>query len=58
MTEAGLPPDAGTAAKGDLTIEKIIEEKKIFDLSVRFEKFGVDEANKGWSLPGTGAFRL
>ena len=27
--EAGLPPDTGATRKGDLTIEKILEEKKI-----------------------------
>lgn len=55
MVETGLPPDAGTVNEGDLTIEEIIEEKKVFDLSVNFERFGVDDANRGWSLPGTGA---
>lgn len=38
--------------KGDLTIEKILEEKKIFDLSLNFEKFGVGDADIGWRLPG------
>ena len=47
-----MPQDAGTIQKGDLTLEKILEEKKVFDVSVRFERLGkVDE--KGWSLPGT-----
>ena len=27
--EAGLPPDTGATRKGDLTIEKVLEEKKI-----------------------------
>ncbi|MCJ1482107.1 hypothetical protein MMC06_002269 [Schaereria dolodes] len=50
LREAGLPQDAGTIQKGDLTLEKILEEKKVFDVSVRFERLGkVDE--KGWSLP-------
>lgn len=56
MTEAGLPADAGTVEKGDLTIEKILEEKKIFDLSLGFEKFGVGNADREWSLPGMDAF--
>jgi len=47
-----LPPDAGTIAKGDLTLEKILEEKKVFDLSLRFEKVGVGEDDKEWSHPG------
>lgn len=37
---------------GDLTIEKILEEKKIFDLSLKFEKFGVGHADREWRLPG------
>ncbi|MCJ1479043.1 hypothetical protein MMC13_007727 [Lambiella insularis] len=51
ILEAGLEPDAGSIEKGDLTIEKILEEKKVFDLSVRFEKFGTGGGKKGWSLP-------
>lgn len=38
--------------KGGLTIEKILEEKKIFDLSLSFEKFGVGDADREWRLPG------
>lgn len=53
MKEAALPLDAGTLSKGDLTIEKILEEKKMFDLSVRFEKFGDGDEDLGWTLPGT-----
>ena len=37
--------------KGDLTIEKILEEKKVFDLTLRFEKTGLEDGEK-WSLPG------
>lgn len=37
---------------GDLTIEKILEEKKIFDLSLNFEKFGAGHADREWRLPG------
>lgn len=50
LREAGLPPDAGNTQKGDITVEKILEEKKVFDLSVSFEKLG-DGPNK-WTLPG------
>lgn len=37
-------------SKGDLTIEKVLQDKKIFDLSVRFEKVAVGSKNeeKGW----------
>ena len=52
IMEAGLPSDAGTVAKGDLTIEKILEEKKVFDLSLRFEKTGLGDKDNEWSLPG------
>ncbi|TKX27456.1 hypothetical protein C1H76_0293 [Elsinoe australis] len=50
ISEAGLPPDAGTMAKNSFTIEKLLEEKKSFDLSVQFEKLGTDEdgTNTGW----------
>jgi WD40 repeat protein len=35
-----------------LTIEKILEEKKMFDLSVGFEKLGTgDEGEVGWRIP-------
>ncbi len=48
----GLPLEVGTIEKGDLTIENILEEKKIFDLNVRFERFGVADGDRSWSLPG------
>ncbi|KAL8914003.1 MAG: hypothetical protein Q9171_001254 [Xanthocarpia ochracea] len=58
LTEANLPPDTGTLTNpNDLTIEKILEEKKIFDLSLRFEKFGRDgeddddDGGRGWRIP-------
>ena len=37
---------------GDLTIEKILQEKKVFDVSVNYEKLGASDGEKGWSLPG------
>jgi len=40
-------------SKGDLTLETLLEEKKTFDLSVRFEKLGVEEdGEKRWRKPG------
>lgn len=48
-----MPPDAGTLSKGDLTIERILEEKKTFDLSIKYEKFGHGDGDLGWTLPGT-----
>lgn len=51
LTEAGLSPDAASVKKGDITIETILEEKKAFDLSLGFEKCGIEE-DKGWSFLG------
>ncbi|KAI9849707.1 MAG: hypothetical protein M1837_002833 [Sclerophora amabilis] len=52
LTEAGLPPDAGVVGPGDLTLEKVLEEKKIFDLSLNFQKVGVgEEGVKSWLVP-------
>lgn len=53
IREADLAPDAGTTNKGDLTIEKVLEEKKVFDVSLQFEKLG-NEDGKEW-LPSTPA---
>lgn len=39
-------------SKDDLTIEKILEEKEIFDVSIRFEKLGDGDEDLGWTLPG------
>lgn len=52
MAEAELPSDSGTVENGILTIEEILKEKKIFDLSLSFEKFGDGDANIEWTLPG------
>lgn len=46
-----MPQDAGSTSKGDWTIEQILQEKKAFDLSVNFEKLGVDNEDKGWHEP-------
>ncbi|KAK0892298.1 hypothetical protein LTR91_004771 [Friedmanniomyces endolithicus] len=53
IAEAGLPSDAGSVSKGDLTIEQLLEEKKTFDLSRDFEKLGVESEDdgKGWLKP-------
>lgn len=48
LSAAGLSPDAGSIKKGDLTIESILEEKRAFDLSLGFEKGGID-GDEGWS---------
>ncbi|KAG9796955.1 WD40 repeat-like protein, partial [Aureobasidium melanogenum] len=49
IREAGLPPSAGSTNKGDLTIEKILEEKRTFDMSLQFERLGTDDGAHGWS---------
>lgn len=46
-----MPADSGSVSKGDLTLETLLEEKKTFDLSVRFEKLGVEDGNTGWKSP-------
>ena len=51
ITEAGLLPDAGNVEKGDLTIEKILAEKKVFDTALHVEKTSLNDAEK-WTLPG------
>lgn len=49
LGEAGLPYSSATVSKGDITIEKILEEKQTFDLSVRFEKLGTDDSDRKWN---------
>ncbi|PPJ52544.1 hypothetical protein CBER1_10180 [Cercospora berteroae] len=51
ITEAGLPYDAGNVTKGDLDLETLLEEKKNFDIAVKFEKLGVEDDNTGWRKP-------
>ena len=50
-TEAGLLPDAGNIEEGDLTIEKILEEKRVFDTALHIEKTSPNDGEK-WALPG------
>nr|POE77685.1 tyrosine--trna ligase, mitochondrial [Quercus suber] len=49
IAEAGLPEDAGTVSNGDLTLETLLEEKKQFDTSNKFEKLGVEGGAHGWT---------
>ncbi|KAF2483891.1 WD40-repeat-containing domain protein [Neohortaea acidophila] len=52
INEAGLPASAGDVGKGDLTLETLLEEKKTFDVSVRYEKLGSEDGEgKGWARP-------
>lgn len=38
-------------SKGDLTLEKLLEEKKAFDMTTQFEKLGTDDTATGWTKP-------
>ena len=46
MQEADLPSDTGSASGSTITIESILQEKKTFDLSLNFEKLGVDDSER------------
>lgn len=61
IREAGLPPDAGqvsgragSSSVDGWTIEGVIEEKKAFDQSLKFERYGEgdDGQEEKWSVPG------
>ncbi|RAR05219.1 hypothetical protein DDE83_007445 [Stemphylium lycopersici] len=49
VQEAELPPDIGAASDSLVTIESVLQEKKKFDLSLSFEKLGVDDKERGWA---------
>ncbi|KAF1815071.1 WD40 repeat-like protein [Eremomyces bilateralis CBS 781.70] len=51
LQEAGLPVDAGITTKGSLTIENLIREKNLYDVTRNFEKSGLDEKEHGWKTP-------
>lgn len=57
LQEAGLPSDAGEQRGKDntsnWTIENVLEEKKAFDQSKNFERYGDNDKDKDvWSVPG------
>ena len=53
MAEAGLSLDVGTASKGDLTLEILLEEKRQFDLTTQFERLGTENnVVTGWKQDG------
>ncbi|KAA8643547.1 hypothetical protein EYZ11_008852 [Aspergillus tanneri] len=55
IREAGLPTDAGhiSGEKDDWTIERVLDEKRAFDQSANFERYGDSEKeNDAWSSPG------
>ncbi|KAG9189700.1 hypothetical protein G6011_06568 [Alternaria panax] len=50
VQEADLPSDTGSASDSSITIESILQEKKTFDLSLSFEKLGVNDKDRGWTV--------
>lgn len=56
LREAGLPSDVGQTFGDDTnnwTIQSLLEEKKAFDHSVDFERYGQEsKENVLWSTPG------
>ena len=58
IQEAGLPLDAGNVEKGDLTIENILEEKRVFDVSMRFERGWEGTGEGRWKEPGKFVLRF
>ncbi|KAF2877006.1 WD40-repeat-containing domain protein [Massariosphaeria phaeospora] len=51
IQEAGLSNDAGSSSGAAVTLEKILEEKKTFDVSLNFEKLGLHDESEGWTTP-------
>lgn len=62
IREAGLPNNVGQPSssssqnqhgESSWTIEGVLEEKKAFDKSVNFERYGADDKERDeWSVPG------
>jgi hypothetical protein len=51
LREARLPPDAGEDTDGDgITVDKILSEKKLYDLTINFEKLGKSK-DVNWAKP-------
>ncbi|RMZ72251.1 WD40-repeat-containing domain [Pyrenophora seminiperda CCB06] len=50
VQEAELPADIGATSESLVTIESILEEKKRFDLSLSFEKLGVNDTDQAWAI--------
>jgi hypothetical protein len=47
-----LPIDTGEHERDGLTLEKVLAEKKLFDLTVSFEKVDLQNSPKSWTEPG------
>lgn len=56
IREASLPVDAGQASGDDTnnwTIQSLLEEKKTFDHTANFERYGKgNKETDSWSVPG------
>lgn len=55
IREAGLAPNVGQDSNdtGNWTIQSLIEEKKTYDQTVSFERYGNDKQHSDlWSQPG------
>lgn len=56
IREADLPVDAGQSSGDDtqnLTVQRLLEEKRAFDHSANFERYGDEtKGNDGWTVPG------
>jgi hypothetical protein len=52
IEEAGVLPEDANVNPGDLTIEKVLDEKRLFDLAEKFEKVQVVEKDEKWTEPG------
>lgn len=54
IREAGLPADAGQLSgktdKNEWTIEGVLQEKQVFDESVKFERYGQSEEENVWNI--------
>ena len=52
LKEAELPPDAGSTNRGDLTLERVLEEKIKYDVSLNYQKIGDRGGVTEWTVPG------
>jgi len=56
LREASLAADVGQTSGDDTnnwSIQSLLEEKKAFDQSVNFERYGANSSEKGfWTVPG------
>ncbi|KAF2270997.1 WD40 repeat-like protein [Lojkania enalia] len=51
VKEARLSADAGATSSSAVTIEQILQEKETFDMSLRFEKLGIEDQTHAWKNP-------